>query len=87
MKKNTASTPKFITLAKISYRIFELTDEGHFREPKKDYDDYIFSHYSGYGTIEEAKQAIEDHDKKYAYGYGKEYIVLPIVKTSRIKKE
>lgn len=90
MKNKTDTKPKIITIAKTMYRIFELTNEGHFREPTKDsYGDesYIFNHYNGYETIEEAQNALEDEDRDKTYSYGKEYVVLPVIKTTRIEKE
>jgi len=70
-------------VAEIFYKIFELTDEGHFREPKREYSDgCVFDHYNGYASIEEAKKAICKEANAKKYGYKTEYIVLPIITTS-----
>jgi hypothetical protein len=86
-KKQVPEAPKKEIVAEISYRIFEITDEGHFREPSyKSYGDesYTFEHYKGYSSIDAAKEAILDAERKKDYHYHKEYVILPIVRTSEM---
>jgi hypothetical protein len=67
---------KPIRVRKISYHVYELSDEGHLQKPKDYANSYsnrselVFS-YFGYDTIEEAYEAIEN---EVPYGT---YIVLP----------
>lgn len=85
-KKDT--TPKITS--EISYRIFELTSEGHFREPTRGglsgYE-YIFDHNNGYPSISSAEEDIVAYKTKDNYSYFGEYIILPIIKTKEIIKE
>lgn len=86
-KKQISEAPKKEIIAEISYRIFEITDEGHFREPSyRSYGDesYLFEHYNGYPSIDAAKEAILSEEKTHDYHYRKEYVILPIVKTSEM---
>jgi hypothetical protein len=83
-KKQIPEAPKKEIVAEISYRIFEITDEGHFREPSyKSYgnESYTFDHYKGYTSIDAAKEAILDVERKEDYHYHNEYVILPFVKT------
>lgn len=82
MKKNTTTTttkkPKeFTTVTR--YKIFEFSDEGHFKHPKQsgwEGDDCVFNEY-GYDTIEEAKSAISNRATGLGWGLC-EYFIMPV---------
>jgi len=85
-KQEKVDRPWPVLKIETRYHIFEMTEEGHLRKPKgASYsgDEFVFDGYNGYDTFEEATQAILDHDKESQYSYGKDYIVLPVVKTIR----
>lgn len=84
--KATKDTQEVTILAKTCYRIFKMTDEGHFIEPKEDrhYGSYIFDHYSGYPSIDDAKDAIIEYRKTLKFADGTEYVVLPFISTTSV---
>lgn len=79
--KNKAVEKKEI-VAEISYRIFDISSEGHLREPNASYcgDEYIFNDWNTYPSLEDARKAIEDYAKK-KNNYFLSYVVLPLVTT------
>ena len=87
MKKEVKKEKKLEVTAKISYHIFEITDGGHLEEPRKKWEDgflqgAIFDDWNGYSSLEEAKDAIVVNESAKTYPSTKEYLVLPVVKTS-----
>ncbi len=87
MKRKTEKTQvvKEKIVAEISYRIFELSSEGHLKEPMThgyDGEEHIFDSWNGYPSIEEARLAVENdaNNRKFG-GSGLTYIILPMVKT------
>lgn len=86
MKNKEKKAPE--TTTKTIYRIYKITDEGHFAEPRTgNYDGttYTFDHYNGYPEIKDAQEAIRKYGKDTDGGYAFhiEYVILPIVKLSR----
>ena len=71
---------------KIVYKIFELTSEGHFREPQISTwggEEYIFDHYNGYLSLEEAGKAIVRYKREERYSCRSNYVVLPLIGTTQ----
>jgi len=80
--------PKLVV--NISYRIFEMTDEGHLKEPMVtewgDTSD-MFDHYKGYVSMDDAKDAVLERHKKLEYGRCAQYVVLPFIETDEVEEQ
>jgi len=75
--------------ATLSYRIYKITDEGHFVEPETsswgNNIDFLFDHWNGYPEIKDAQKAIREYGNsdKTGYGFLSDYVILPIVRLSK----
>jgi len=64
----------------VRYRIFKITDEGHFIEPQGGYSGYYIFNHDGYASIDFAADAIKNYRRSLKYRTTTEYVILSIIK-------